>query len=330
MSKPTLITGASGFLGRHLVEELRARPNRPALRIFNYGPCPWENGDGIEVLEGNIMKAGEVDRAMEGCGQVYHLAGAVSRDPRDDQKMFDIHVGGATNICEAALKHRPEKIVAVSSSGTIAVSKNANDIFDEAAPYPDELIEDWAYYVSKVEAEKVVRGYVRDRGLPIVTANPALLLGPGDELGSSTGDVALFLEGQIMALPLGGMCFVDARDAAHGLVLAMEKGRIGERYLLGGPNWEFKKIIQAVAEIAGKRAPSLQPPLGFSLWSARLLRRLMPLIGKQFKMDDVSIIMSAHYWYFTSAKAERELGFNARDPLETIRATVEDIQRRKK
>ncbi len=327
MKRPVLITGATGFLGRHLVARLRAEPECPTLRIFSYGPCPWVGQPGFEVVEGNILNRGEVERAMEGCGEVYHLAGAVSRDPRDEWKMYDLHVGGTRNICEAARKHRPEKIVAVSSSGTIAVSKEPV-VFDETAGYPFEVIGRWPYYLSKAYAEREALWYVREHGLPIVIVNPALLLGPGDELGSSTGDVALFLEGQVKAMPLGGMCFVDARDAAEGLMLAMRRGRVGERYLLGGVNWTFKEIIERVAEISGRRPPLLQPSLRVALASARLLRRLLPLVGKSFKMDDVTIVMSSHFWYFSSAKAEAELGFRARDPMETLRDTVEDLRRR--
>lgn len=327
MSGPILITGATGFLGKHLVEQLRADPDCPTLRIFSYGPCPWEGRPGFEVIEGNILNRDEVKRAMEGCSQVYHLAGAVSRDPRDGWKMYDIHIGGTRNVCEAALERRPEKIVAVSSSGTIAVSKKPV-VFDETAGYPFEVIRNWAYYLSKAYAEREALWYVREHNLPIVIANPALLLGPGDDLGSSTGDVALFLEGQVMALPLGGMCFVDARDAAAGLILVMRHGRVGERYLLGGVNWTFKEIIERVAEISGRRAPLFQPSLGFSLAGARVLRRVMPLVGKSFKMDDVTIVMSSHFWYFSSARSESELGFRARDPMETLRDTVEDLRRR--
>ncbi len=327
MAKPILITGATGFLGKHLVEQLRSAPEAPVLRILNYGPCPYRGQPGFEILDGNILRREDVERAMEGCGQVYHLAGAVSRDPRDKQKMYDLHIEGTRNICEAALRHRPDKIVAVSSSGTIAVSKEPK-IFDETADYPYDIVREWHYYMSKIEAEKTALDYVRRHDLPIVITNPALLLGPGDELGSSTGDIALFLEGQVLALPLGGMCFVDARDAAAGLIGAMRAGRVGERYLLGGANWSFKEIMERVAEISGRRAPRFQPSLRFSLASARILRRVLPLIGKSFKMDDVTIEMSAHFWYFRSTKAERELGFRARDPMETLRATVEDLLQR--
>jgi len=328
MTKPILITGATGFLGRHLVEQLRSDPECPTLRLLNYGPCPWKGQEGFEILDGNIMDAADVDRAMEGCSAVYHLAGAVSRDPRDNWKMHDIHTGGTRNICEAARKHHPEKIVAVSSSGTIAVSREPK-MHDETCGYPYDVVGEWHYYLSKIYAEKTALDYVHRHDLPIVVVNPALLLGPGDELGSSTGDVAMFLDGQVMAMPGGGMCFVDARDAAAGLIGAMRSGRIGERYLLGGVSWSFKRIIETVAEIAGKRPPIFQPSVRFSLVSARILRRLMPLFGRSFQMDDVTIEMSSYFWYFTSAKAVSELGFHARPPEETLRATVEDLLRRR-
>jgi len=328
MSGPILITGATGFLGKHLVARLRSRPDCPPLRIFSYGPCPWEGEEGFEIIPGDITDAAQVERAMEGCTQVYHLAGFVSRNPQDRERLERVHVGGTRNVCEAALKHRPEKIVAVSSSGTIAVSWEPK-IFDETADYPEELIRRWAYYDTKARAERLALEYVEKHGLPIVVVNPGLLLGPGDDLGSSTGDIALFLEGQVMALPRGGMCFVDARDAAAGLALAMEKGRPGERYLLGGPNWSFQEIIERVAELTGRKAPRLKLPPKLALWSARLMRRLLPLFGRQFKMDDVTIEMSSYYWYFTSAKAARELGFQTRDPMQTLRATIDDLMQRR-
>lgn len=327
MAKPILITGASGFLGKHLVEQLKANGDTPPLRILNYGPCPFQQTPGLELIDGDITRREDVEGAMEGCEQVYHLAGAVSRDPRDDWKMYDIHIGGTRNICEAALKHRLEKIVVVSSSGTVAVSKEPV-VHDENSGYKVDVAGSWAYYLSKIYTEKLALDYARRHELPIVVACPALLLGPGDDLGSSTGDIALFLEGQVMALPLGGMCFVDARDAAAGLIGAMRSGRAGERYLLGGVNWTFKQIIERVAEISGKRPPFLQPSLRFSRISARILRRLLPLVGGAFKMDDVTIEMSSHFWYFDSGKAASELGFRARNPMETLRDTVADIRRR--
>lgn len=326
MSRPILITGASGFLGKHLVEQLRAQ-RAGTLRILNYGPCPWEPAADLEILEGDITRSEDVDRAMEGCGEVYHLAGVVSRDPSDKTKLYDIHVGGCRNVCEAATRHRPRRAVVVSTSGTVAVSPEPR-LWKESDGYRDELPSHWHYYLSKIEAERLVLEYARRHALPVVVANPALLLGPGDDLGSSTNDVALFLKGQVMAVPRGGMCFVDARDAAAGLIAAMRSGRTGERYLLGGANWTFRQFLDSLGEITGIRPPRLEPPPWLSLWSGRVLRKLMPLAGRQFPMDDVTVEMSAWYWFVDSSKAVDELGFRARDPMETLRDTVNYIRAR--
>jgi dihydroflavonol-4-reductase len=325
--KPILVTGATGFLGKHLIEQLKSNAPAGRLRILCRGASRFDSDPDVTVVRGDITSAADVDSAMEGVGEVYHLAGAVSRDPRDKWLLYHVHVDGTRAVCEAALKHRPEKIVVVSSSGTVAVSREPV-IHNENSGYKVDVVGEWPYYLSKIYAEKLAFDYFRKHGLPIVTVNPALLLGPGDERGSSTGDIALFLEGQIMAIPLGGMCFVDARDAAAGLIGAMRSGRAGERYLLGGVNWPFKQIVEHLAEISGRRAPFLQPSLRASLLSASLLRCLLPVFGKSFKLDDITIKMSALFWYFDSGKATRELGFQARDPIETLRETVEDIRRR--
>jgi len=278
------------------------------------------------VVRGDITDRAAVERAMEGAGQVYHLAGEVSRDPRDAARLYRIHIEGTRNVCEAALIHQPEKIVVVSSSGTIAVGPEPVE-YDETSGYKNEVVADWPYYLSKIYAEKLAFWYVTERRLPVVVVNPSLLLGPGDDRGSSTGDVSLFLDGQIQALPLGGMSFVDARDAAAGLVAVMERGRCGERYLFGGPNWTFRRIIETTARLAGRRAPSIQLPVAASLWGARVMRRLYPLIGKTYRLDDGTVRMSSMFWYCNADKARRELGFTTRDPEETLRATIEDLRR---
>jgi dihydroflavonol-4-reductase len=327
MAERILITGATGFLGRHLVTQL-LEGSGAHLRLLNVGPCPFRPDGRLEIMEGDITRRSDVERAMEGCREVYHLAGMVSRDPRLKWKMFDLHVEGTRNICEAARRHRPERIVLVSSSGTVAVSREPV-VHNEDSGFRIEVVGRWPYYLSKIYAEKVALDYVRRYGLPLVITNPALLLGPGDEFGSSTRDIALLLEGRLPAIPPGGMCFVDARDAAAGLIAAMRAGRIGERYLLGGVNWTFRKIIAAVADIARVRPPLIELPLEASLWGARLLRRLLPLVGRSFPLDDATIEMSAHFWYCDSTKAATELGFGARDPLETLRDTVDDLRRRR-
>ncbi|MGH9358673.1 MAG: NAD-dependent epimerase/dehydratase family protein [Terriglobia bacterium] len=324
--KRILITGATGFLGKHLIEELGTNEPETCLRLLSRSATRWDHEPGIEVARGNVVSSEDVLRAAQGASTIYHLAGVVSRNPKDAALLFRTHIEGTRNVCEAVLRANVKKLVVVSSSGTIAVGPEPV-IHNEESGYKNDIVGEWPYYLSKIFAEKLVLDYYRRHALPVVVVNPSLLFGPGDERRSSTGDVALFLEGQVLAIPRGGLNFVDVRDAAAGLRAAMQHGRPGECYLLGGPNWTFREAIRAVARIAGRRAPSLEPSLQFSIWSARLLRKLFPLTGKSFRLDEASIRMSALFWYCDSTKARNELGFATRDPLETLRDTVQDLIR---
>ncbi len=323
--KPILVTGATGFLGKHLVGLLKPRAE---LRLLCRGPSPWDQDPAVQVVRGDIEDRDAVRRAMEGAGQVYHLAGVVSRDPRDAEKLYRVHIEGTRNVCEAALAAQPDKIVVVSSSGTVAVGREPVE-HDETSGYKNEIVAAWPYYLSKIYAEKLAFSYVERERLPVVVVNPSLLLGPGDDRRSSTRDIALFLEGQVQAVPAGGLNFVDARDAAAGCLAAMEKGRVGERYLLGGPNWTFGRMIDALGRLTGRRGPTRRLPLQAALWGARAMRVLYPFAGKRFQLDDASIRMSALFWYCNTRKAREELGFTPRDPEETLRATIEDLRSRR-
>jgi dihydroflavonol-4-reductase len=324
--KTLLVTGATGFLGRHLVEQLKTAEPDARLRLLCRGPSRWGEDPRVEVVQGDITSANEVSRAAAGAVQIYHLAGFVSRDPRDSGRLYQVHVEGTRHVCEAARRQGAERVLLMSSSGTIAVSPGPV-IHDENSGYKHDVVGEWPYYLSKIFAEKLAFSYYERSRLPVVVVNPSLLLGPGDEHGSSTGDVRLFLEGQIRAIPLGGMSFVDARDAAAGAIAAMQRGRVGERYLLGGPNWTFRKLIDVVAEISGLKAPKLQLSLRTSLWGAAAMRGLYRLASKTYGLDEATVKMSALFWYCDSGKAQRELGYTTRDPWETLRDTVEELRR---
>ncbi|MBM3775324.1 MAG: NAD-dependent epimerase/dehydratase family protein [Acidobacteria bacterium] len=322
MGKATriVVTGATGFLGKHLVEQLRAG-GQPLRLLCRTGSAVA----GAEVVRGDVTSAEDVNGALEGAGEVYHLAGLVSRDPKDAGRLYRVHIEGTRNVCEAALRHGVEKVVAVSSSGTIAVSREPS-VHDEHSGYKHDVVGEWPYYLSKMFAEKLALAYARERRLPVVIANPSLLLGPGDERGSSTGDVSLFLRGELLAMPAGGVNFVDARDVAQGLIAAMRAGRPGERYLMGGVNWSVRKLVEALSELSGVAKPKLELPAGLAAWGARLLRGAAPWIGQKYQgPDEATVRMAALYWYCDSSKARAELGFQAQDPIETLRDTIADL-----
>jgi dihydroflavonol-4-reductase len=325
--KTILVTGSTGFLGRHLVEELKKREPEAKLRLLCRGGSAWTSDSTVEVVQGDIVAPEDVSRAAAGADEIYHLAGVVDREAKDYWRQYTTHVEGVRNVCEAIKQHGVGRAVHVSSSGTIAVGPDPV-YHDENSGFKNDVVAEWPYYLSKIYSEKLALHYAQHEGVPLVVVNPSLLLGPGDDRLSSTRDVVLFLEGQIMVIPTGGLNLLDARDAAAGLIAAMERGQPGERYLLGGANLSFHEWIRMVSKVSGVAAPKLMVPAGVSLFGARVMRRIYPLAGKEFKLDDASVKMSSLFWYCDTSKARRELGFTTRDPLETIRDTVKDLQKR--
>lgn len=325
--KTILITGATGFLGTHLVEQLREAEPEAHLRLMSRSAGATDESGQTEAIAGDITDPADVDAAVHGVEEIYHLAGTVERSPTNSWHLYDVHVEGTRYVCEAARRHGVKRIVLASSSGTVAVGCDPVERTEQSG-YATDVVSRWPYYLSKIYAEKLVLWHHEQHGLPVVIVNPSLLLGPGDTRESSTKDVRLYLEGQIQAVPTGGLSLVDARDAAAGARAAMLNGRVGERYLLGGPNWTFREWMNHVEDISGVRGPFLAPPLGAALFLAGVARKVLPLVGGAFKLDDESVRMSALYWYCDSAKARNELGFVTRDPMETLRDTIDDLRRR--
>ena len=323
----TLVTGATGFLGKHVVRQLLDAGQAP-LRVLNRGASAFDSDSRVEAVRGDVTMAPDVDRAVQGCRRIFHLAGMVSRLAGDADKMRQIHVEGTRLLLKAAQKLGIERVVVASSSGTVAVGRT-DKIHTEESGYKDAENAHWPYYVTKIAEEKLALEFHAETKLPVVVVNPSLLLGPGDDRGSSTGDIVDFLEGQVLSAPAGGLNFVDVRDAAAGLIAAMERGRAGERYLMGGPNWPCSQLLRELAKLSGRPAPMMPSPTWLSLLMAPILRKAMPLIGRKFTIDDQTIEMSGMYWYCDSSKAQRELGFKTRDPLETLRDTLEDIYTRR-
>lgn len=324
--KPVLVTGATGFLGSHLLDRLRESCSASDLRILSRSARVGEQTPDVQIVRGDICDPEAVRNAVRGVGRVYHLAGLVSREPGDAPALYRTHVDGTRHVCEAALEFGVEKLVVVSSSGTIAVSR-APVMHREDAPFANDIAGRWPYYLSKIFQEKLALSYHRDRGLPVVVVNPSLLLGPGSESGRSIRDVVLFLRKKVFAVPPGGLNFVDVRDAAAAVVAAMEKGAVGERYLVGGPNWTFAHFFARLEALSGVKAPRVKLGERGAAFSARLATAWRALSPRLFPISRTEVEMSSHFWYLDSAKAREALGFSSRDPDETLRATIEDARR---
>ncbi len=318
-----LVTGATGFLGEHLCKVLVEQGH--TVRGLARSRSGVLADLGVEHVRGDVLSAEDLDRALDGVHAVFHLAGAVSRDPDDAQRMMRLHVDGTRRVLERMNAANIRRMVLASTSGTIGVSKD-EEILDENAPYAEELVAGWPYYASKIYQERLAFEHGAKLGIEVVAVNPSLLLGPGDRRLSSTGDVRKFLKRQIPTVPDGGINFVDARDAALATANALEHGRAGERYLLGGPNWTMKEFFARLGRVANVSPPRLKLPARWSKWGATLIEELYRHRGKEPPVDRISVEMSEHFWWIDSRKAETELGFAARDPQLTLVDTVQYLR----
>ncbi len=320
------VAGATGFLGSHLVKALSERGHAVTAVSKSGG-----NVHGVDVASVDILNEQAVADSARGADGAFLVTGRVSRDRHDAELLHRDNVLGTESALKALKAAGIKRVVVASTSGTLAVSRDADRVADESCRAPLEIIARWPYYRTKLYSERVALEANKPGEFEVVVVNPSLLLGPGDLRESSTGDVRLFLERSIPATPAGGMAFVDARDAAVGLLLAFERGRAGERYLLNAKNMTIAAFFQRLERISGVKAPLLRMPSSrpLALGLNQVFTKAVEAIGGRAPVDEVSVEMAQYFWYCSADKAERELGFVARDAGVTIRDTIDDLVKRK-
>jgi len=239
--------------------------------------------------------------------------------------MNKVHLEGTRLLCEAATEAGVAAMLLASSSGTIAVSE-AEEVFDETFPPPVDLLTRWAYYASKYYQERAALENFDGDGRKLVILNPSLLLGPGDDRLSSTKPVLDFLAGKIPYSPGGGLNFVDVRDAASAFINALNKGRHQEKYLLGAANMTFADFFGRLERLSGVSAPRLHVPRAIAMSGSTLVDSLFKNWNKPSPIQPSEVEQAECFWYFDSSKAENELSFSPRDPLETLQDTISYIR----
>ena len=321
----TLITGGTGFLGSHLVRQL-IQSGAKDIRVMATSIPEWLTGLGVDTFEGSVTNADDVARAVEGVSEIYHLAGKVSREKDEAREMYKLHVDGTRLLCDAAMKSGVKTIVLASSSGTIAVSETGDIVSDETCSPPLDIISRWPYYASKAYQEMAALERFSGKGLRLVIMNPSLLLGPGDDRLSSTKVVLDFMARKISAVPNGGLNFVDVRDTAEAFRAAMQKGRHGERYLLGAVNWTFVKFFDRLERLTKVASPRLAFPSRFAIAGAHAIDSLFRQWNFTSPVQADEVEMAEYFWYLNHNKARRELGFTPRDPGDTLNDTVQYVR----
>jgi dihydroflavonol-4-reductase len=310
-----LITGATGFLGRHLVRALVEQGH--TVRALVRSDAPGLEKDGARPIHGDVLEPGTLAPACAGAEVVFHLAGQVQHRG-SPTALYDLHVDGTRNVLAAAEAAKVARVVHVSTSGTIALSTRGDRVAREDAPYAIEAARRWPYYLSKIYAEKVA---LEPRGVPVVVVSPSLLLGPEDDGLSSSQALIRFLRREVPAMPPGGLNFIDVRDAALAVAAAATKGRPGERYLVGGPNMTIEAFFVLLEKVSGVPAPTLKAGATVNDLTSRALEALEDVTGADTD-ESVAYAMAGHFWYLDATKAQQELGVTARSPEATIRDAV--------
>jgi dihydroflavonol-4-reductase len=321
-----LVTGATGFIGRHTVEALLSAGHK--VKALCRSDEPALAAMGVVVVRGDVLDKPSVAAALPGVDVVVHGAGLVSRAPEHTGAMMRLHVIGTRNVVGAAIDAGVARVVHLSTSGTVAVGADPDMVHREDDPVPFEHLAKFPYYLSKWLAERAAADLVDGTRTELVTLNPSLALGPGDTRGSSTEEVRRYLKRELPIVPPGGCSFVDARDVATVVVAALDRGRSGERYLLGAQNLTFAQFFERLGEVSGVKGPPVPfvLPKVATTWGIGLLERAAGLVGAKVPVTTIEAEMASAFWYCDSRKAIRELGFSPREPMTTLLDTVKDIR----
>jgi len=328
-----LLTGGTGFIGKHTARALVDAGYK--VRALCRSQAPDLEAEGVEVVKGDVLDVPSIESALDGVDYVVHAAGAVSRDKDDNSVLMKVHVTGTRHVVGAACRAGVKRVVNVSTSGTVAVGNDPEMVFHEDDDVPLGLIHRWPYYLSKFLGERAAYDEIRladthDDGAKteLITLNPTLALGPGDDRASSTTDVRRFLDRQMPVVPSGGLSFVDARDVADAVVLALTKGRPNERYLLSALNLTFADFFDRLEEVSGVKGPALpvKVPKKLATFGIGLLEKVASTVGVELAVSQTEAEMASHFWYVDGRKAEEELGFQPREPMQTLLDTVRDLQ----
>ena len=312
------VTGATGFLGGHVTRLLCERGDE--VRVTYRNPERLKSLPGLDFkrAKADVLDYDAMRRGVRGVDVLYHTVGFVGSRPAE--LVWRLNAHAPVVAVEAAAAEGVRRVVLTSTISAIGLP-NGRRPADEDTEYPREWL-GLAYPDSKHEGELAAVEAGERHGVEVVVVNPAYLLGvpvdrsqPGE---TSTRTVGNYLRGRLPGVVAAGMNFADVEDAAQGHLLAAERGRPGERYILGGENSTWPKLIDAVARISGVHHPVIVMPREITH-----VARVREALGLPSAMQAEGYELMSKDWRFSSAKAERELGYEARPLEDTIRATVE-------
>jgi dihydroflavonol-4-reductase len=322
----TLVTGGTGFVGANVVRLLLQRGIEVRALVRPRSDTRNLDSLDVELVAGDLRDRVSLEAALEGCDAVYHVAAMYALWTSDPRQIYDSNVTGTVNLLEAAGMAGVRRIVYTSSVATIGLPKDGTPGTEEVALQPEELVSD--YKRSKYLAEQEVLKYAQ-RGLPVVIVNPSFPVGAWDVKPTPSGQIIVnFLRGKIPAYVNTGLNVVDVEDVALGHLLAAEKGRIGERYILGHANLTLPAMFQLLQQVSGVRAPSIRIPYGLAYLSACVSELVANTVTHTPPFVTLAgVKLSRKRMFFDASKAVRELGFPQTSAIEALRKAVEWFRR---
>jgi dihydroflavonol-4-reductase len=319
----TLVTGATGFVGSAVLRAL-LRHGEPVRALVRPGSSlRLLKGLPVEIVRGDLADPAGFRGLLVGCDALFHVAADYRLWVPQPEAMYRTNVEGTRQLLLAAAAAGVSRIVYTSSVATLGLRA---DRLPSDETTPAALADMIGHYKrSKFLAEQAVRALIAERGLPVVIVNPSAPVGPADARPTPTGRVLLeAARGRIPAYVDTGLNLVHVDDVAEGHLLAFERGRVGERYILGGDNLPLGDMLAEIANLVGRRPPRLRLPSGALLPVAVIAEAIARLgIGGEPLVTADGVRMARKPMYFTSAKAERELGYRSRPAVEGLRDAID-------
>jgi dihydroflavonol-4-reductase len=320
-----LVTGGTGFVGAHVARALLAGGRsvrclvRPSSRRENL------TGLAVEIVEGDLSEPASLERATAGVSTLFHCAADYRLWTRDPDELYRANVAGTDNVLAAAAQAGVSRVVYTSSVGALGLAPDGGAA-DETTPVARNSVIGH-YKRSKFDAERVAESWAA-RGLPVVIVNPSTPVGELDIKPTPTGQMIVdFLNRRIPAYVDTGLNLIDVRDVARGHLAAAERGRVGEKYILGNRNMTLKEILDTLAGITGIPAPSVRLPHAIPLAVAAAATAFARLTGRPPRVSLESVRMSQHRMFFDAGKAVRELSL-PQTPVEEALSRAVDWFRR--
>ncbi len=320
MSDPILVTGASGFVGSAVVRALLDEGERVRVLLRPTSPRTNVAGLAVEIVEGDVRDRASVARALGGCRHLFHVAADYRLWAPDPNDIIKANVEGTRAVMEAARDARLERIVYTSSVATLKLRDDGVPVDETAPNRPETTI--GAYKQSKVLAERLVEAMAAE-GLPVVIVLPSTPIGPRDVKPTPTGRIVVeAANGKMPAYIDTGLNLVHVDDVARGHLLAWTRGRVGERYVLGGQDVSLGEMLRVIAGLVGRKPPTVELPRGpiFPLaYAAEVVARFT---GREPFATVDALRMARYRMFFSSAKAEQDLGYTARPYQDAIADAV--------